>query len=385
MDLTIKKKKINEFLINTFVLISVVFPGDIYNLKKILFLIICIFNIKLIISSLINKENMVLTFFGFIFPTGLFLYSSILTGNALVSFSKSFTAYILLLVFVLRYYKIDFEKILLKSIKIIMITIVSLALLDIVGSIDVNTGFFRNEIMNKYELGFMGKSPFYPLYYKIFFKTSPLLVILLFKKFNDSKYIIASLSLTALVLSGTRANFLFPIFFLVVFYLFSRSNKSKLIKYTFIIITIILLTTFSEVIFQAFNEVFIVKGEVSNTIRQGHIEGIKELLINNPWIVLKGSGMGSNFYSYGRNAYVSSMEWSYIDLWRQMGIVFFFLFLVFISIPLLYNSKNEKYKNYAYITYLLIAATNPLLFSSTSYLVFNYMYYNLKKIKENIK
>ena len=91
--------------------------------------------------------------------------------------------------------------------------------------------------------------------------------------------------------------------------------------------------------------------------------------------------MGSEFYSYGRDAYVSSIEWSYIDLWRQMGFLFFFLFLVFISLPLFYRHEVGSYKKYAYITYLSIAATNPLLFSSTSYLVYIYMYYDLKKYK----
>lgn len=381
MNLTIKKKTINEFLISAFVFISVIFPGDIYGLKKILFFAICILNTRLIISSLANKKNDLLAFFGFVFPTILFLYSSIMTGNILLAFSRSFAAYMFLLIFIVKHYSIDFERVLIKSIRLIMIATISLALLDIVGVIDVNTGFFRNNIMYGYGLGLMGKSPLYPFYYKIFFRTSPLLVILLFKKFNDSKYFTTLLTLVVLIISGTRANVLFPLFFLTAYYVFAIGNKSKLIKYAFVAIAISCSIIFSGVIIESFNEAFIVRGEVSDTIRQGHIEGIKELIRNDPWIILRGSGMGSEFYSYGTSSYVSSIEWSYIDLWRQMGFLFFFLFLVFISIPLFYRYETANYKKYTYITYLCIAATNPLLFSSTSYLVFIYMYYDLKKYK----
>lgn len=381
MNLTIKKKTINELLISVFVLISVIFPGDIYSLKKILFFSICIVNMNLIISSLASKKNGILAFFGFVFPTILFLYSSLMIGNILVAFSRSFAAYMFLLIFVVKHYKIDFEKILIKSITLIAFATVVLALLDVAGLINVNTGFFRNEIMYGYGLGLMGKSPLYPFYYKIFFKTSPLLVILLFKKFNDSRYIITLLTLAALIISGTRANVLFPIFFLTAFFVFSTGNKSKLIKYAFVAVTITSVVLFSGFIIEAFNEALVVRGGVSDIVRQGHIEGIKELIRNDPWIILRGSGMGSEFYSYGTFSYVSSIEWSYIDLWRQMGFLFFFLFLVFISLPLFYRYEVGNYKKFAYITYLCIAATNPLLFSSTSYLVFIYMYYDLKKYK----
>lgn len=379
MDLTIKKSKINEMIIYAFVFISVILPGDIFNLKKILFFMICLINVKLIITSLFSKKNITITVFGFIFPTILLVYSGIMTGNIILSFSRSYAAYMLLIIFVVKDYKIDFEKILLKSVKLIMITTILLVILDIIGFLDVNNSFFRNEIMYGYDLGLMGKSPLYPFYYKIFFKTSPLIVFILFKKFNDSKYFTAFLAITALIISGTRANVLFPIFFLIAFYVFSAKNKSKIIKYIFIIFALLSSLFLIKPMIEVFNDAFIVKGEVSDTVRKGHIEGIKELVINDPMIILRGSGMGSEFYSYGTNSYASSFEWSYIDLWRQMGFLFFFLFLLFISFPLFYWYESGKYKKYAYITYLCIAATNPLLFSSTSYLVFIYIYYDSKK------
>lgn len=375
MKLSIKKKSINEFLISAFVGISVIFPGDIYGLKKILFLAICVLNLRLIFHSLMNKKNSFLAFFGFIFPTFLFLYSAILTTDILGAFTRSFAAYMLLIIFVIKYYDINYEKILIKSISSIMLMTLALALLDLLNVINVNYGFFRNNIMYEYGLGLMGKSSAYPFYYKIFFKTSPLIVILLFKSFDKRKYVTTFLALTALIISGTRANVLFPVFFLCLFYVFYAKNNSKIVKFAFVFTTISLMIIFSSSLLEVFNETFIVKGKASDIVRQGHIQGIKELVQNDPWIIIRGSGMGSVFYSYGRDSYVSSIEWSYIDLWRQMGFVFFFLFLVFITVPVFYHNKTSK--KIAYISYLFISGTNPLLFSSTSYLYYIYMYYDL--------
>jgi len=384
MQLLIKKKAINEILISAFVGICVVFPEDIYCLKKILFIIIILLNLRLILNSLIDKKNSLISFFGLIFPTILILYSSLLTGDLWVSFVRSFAAYLILIVFVIRYYNIDYEKILVKSISLIVFLTLLLVLMDLLKVIDVNTGFFRNNIMYGYGVGLMGKSPDYPFYYKIFFRTSPLIVILLFKSFDKGNYITTFVALAALIFSGTRANVIFPIFFLTYFYIFCSENKSRIIKFAFIFVSIIFIVTFSSSLFDMFYDTFIVKGQISDIVRRGHIEGICEHVKNDPWIIIRGSGMGSYFYSYGINSLTNSIEWSYIDLWRQMGFVFFSLFIIFITVPLFYTNGVDRYKKYAYVSYLFIAATNPLLYSSTAYLFYIYMYYNMQKNKMGV-
>lgn len=384
MKLIVNKKTINEMLISLFLGVCVIFPGDIFNIKKILFFLICLLNLQLLFISLTNKKNGFVSFFGFLFPTFLFLYSSILTSNILSSFARSFSAYIFLLVFIIKYYDINYEKILTKSINFVVFMTLSLVLLDLIGVIDVNTGFFRNNIMYNYDIGLMGKSQEYPFYYKIFFKTSPLIVIQLFRSFDKKKYITTLLSLSALIFSGTRANVIFPIIILFLFYIFFCKNRSKVLKFCFILATISLVCVFSIKIIDTLNEIFIIKGTASDIVRKGHIEGLKQLIKSKPWIVIFGSGMGSSFYSYGVNSYASSIEWSYLDLWRQMGFVFFSLFIVFILLPLFNKNKAGKFKKFAYVSYLLIAATNPLLYSSTSYLFFIYIYYDLYKSNDNL-
>lgn len=380
MKFIIDKKIMNEFFINAFLFVSILFPNDIYNIKKILFFVIIIVNLRLIVSSLTNKKNRLIAFYGFIFPSLLVLYSSILTGNFLTAFFRSFTAYLFLIIFVVKYYEIDFEFLLMKNLRLIIILTLLIALFDLIGIIDVNSNKFLYKFFYEYNIGLIGKSSLYPFYYKIFFKTSPLFVFVLFKKFDNSEYIYTLMLIAALILTGTRANVLFPLFFILLFYFSStKNNKSKIIKFILVLIAITCTIKYFNLINESLFETFIAKGKDSDLVRKGHIKGIKELITNDPWVILRGSGMGSEFYSYGVGNYTSSIEWSYIDLWRQMGFLFFFLFLIFIVIPIFYKIQVEKYKKYAYISYLFIAATNPLLFSSTAYIAYIYMYYSFNK------
>jgi hypothetical protein len=184
----------------------------------------------------------------------------------------------------------------------------------------------------------------------------------------------------SLILSGTRANILFSIILLIIFYL---NNQSLITKCNIIIISIIALVFMLPEFIELFQYIFITKGASSDIVRIGHLQGISELIQNKPSIIITGSGMGSYFYSYGRNAEVNTIELSYIDLWRQMGIFFFILFNIFIISPI-FNINNSMYKKMAYMSYLLIAMTNPLLYNSTSFLVYIYMYYrNVTYSKSN--
>lgn len=372
------KKKISEYLIIAFAFVCVIFPGDIFHLKKVLFLSILLLNWRLLFKSLINTKTSLITFWGFVFPTVLFLYSFLLTSDLLVSFSRSFAAYMILLVFVIKY-NVDYEKILIRAISLIVFMTLLLVVMDLTNLINVNTGFFRNNIMYGLGIGLMGKSSNYPFYYKIFFRTSPLIVILLFKSFDQGKYITSFFSLAALVFSGTRANVLFPVFFMIYYYIFCCPKKSPIIKYAYAFVSILIIIIFSSSLLDLVFDAFIIKGQVSDVVRVGHIASIIELVKIDPYIMIRGSGMGSEFYSYGTDGLTSSIEWSYIDLWRQMGFVLFFLFIIFILIPVFYSNPKNKYKKVAYITYLFIAATNPLLFNSTAYLFFIYMYLDLQK------
>jgi hypothetical protein len=100
-------------------------------------------------------------------------------------------------------------------------------------------------------------------------------------------------------------------------------------------------------------------------------------------VIIIGMGMGSSFYSHGVGEFINSIEWSYLDLWRQMGLPMFIIFLVFLMRPLTTKNKIPMHTKFGFVSYLIIAGTNPLLYSSTAYLYYIYMYYLIYKKEEN--
>ena len=105
---------------------------------------------------------------------------------------------------------------------------------------------------------------------------------------------------------------------------------------------------------------------------QGLTEGFSDLSK-----LFFGSGFGSEYYNYGRGEYQSTAELAYINLLRQIGLIMFLAFLVFLFRPLMYHKLDRKLR-FSYFMYLVIAYTNPLLYSSTAYVLYIYM-----RIKNN--
>jgi len=119
--------------------------------------------------------------------------------------------------------------------------------------------------------------------------------------------------------------------------------------------------------------------------RYGHLVGVIEFWESHPINFIIGSGFTSKFFSYGVNDYVSNIELSYWNLLRQVGIIAFSGMMVMYIYPIKLLLKKKKHKEMviAYIIYLIIAYTNPFLYSSTGMLITLYMYY-LCYLKEKI-
>jgi hypothetical protein len=364
--------KLSVVLLNLFIVFSVIFVNDIYSIKKILFVLILLLNFKSLISSLF--QNPFVLFFGLVFPLALFMYSTLLTGEIVTSFFRSFSPYLFLLILVIKKLNFDYIRLVNSSLIVVMVITNLIVIFDLLGFLNVNSSFI-NDFFYTYDIGIMGKSTYFSFYYKVFLKSSPLLVILLFYYLEKTKYLLASLVYFALFLSGTRANVLIPFFMILIYFLFF--SKKTHIKLVISVISTSVFLIFISDIFQLLNEILFTTSVVSNRVRIGHITSILMLINQTPLILISGSGMGSQFYSIGINAYTTSIEWAYIDLWRQMGFLFFVVFLYFLVVPFFKFARNEKYKKIAFLTYLLIAGTNPLLFSSTAYIMYIYMYFSL--------
>lgn len=229
----------------------------------------------------------------------------------------------------------------------------------------------------------------------IFYNTSPLLVFPLayyldhvFVKQNSKKLIlnliiIISIILT-LFLSGTRANLL-SLVLIIVFYfsyfIYLKSRRLFIILSGFYgLFAIYGLAKIGGVLFNA--------QELSNTIKFGHFVSYIELFSDNIGSYIFGQGVGSSFYSSGIHSMTNVTELSYLELIRIWGLPITILFVSILFIPIFHQIKSKKISPLfiAYLAYLFIAGTNPLLLSSTGMVVLVYVFsetfMNIKNPKE---
>lgn len=227
---------------------------------------------------------------------------------------------------------------------------------------------------------------------QMFYKTSPLLVFplsyylyqilirgnvkLLFLKLT----ILLSIIVT-LFLSGTRANIV-SLVLIILFYLsYYVYKKSRIV---FVILTglytllaIYGLSIIGGILFNA--------TEISNLVKFGHYISYIEHFSDHIGQFIFGNGLGSSFYSYGINRITNVTELTYLELIRIWGMPISIIFLLVLLTPVLYEIKAKQFSHLfiAYIAYLFIAGTNPLLLSSTGMIVLVYVFSNIMLRKTN--
>lgn len=168
----------------------------------------------------------------------------------------------------------------------------------------------------------------------------------------------------AFFLSGTRATMLFP-FFLIALVSYRRLMGMRRARYFFYPLLVVFSLTFLALVVLLASE----KGEASNVIKYGHLISYWQLFEDHPLYLLLGQGPGTRFFSAGFHRLTLTTEWTYLELLRQYGI-FCILILLTMLYPLaaLWRHREQSFVvgvMGAYVAYLLIAGTNPLLVSST--------------------
>ena len=218
---------------------------------------------------------------------------------------------------------------------------------------------------------------------QMFYKTSPLLVfplsyylyqlLIVQNKKNLILQIFILLSiLITLFLSGTRANMISLLLIVIFYFSFYIYKKSK-----------ILFTILGSIyILISFYAIYKVGGlllniqEESNMVKFGHLKSYIEYFNNHIGEFIFGQGLGGSFYSSGINQLTNITELSYFELIRIWGFPITVIFLLVLMLPLYYEikSKNISHLFIAYMAYLFIAGTNPLLLSSTGMIVLVYVF-----------
>jgi len=219
----------------------------------------------------------------------------------------------------------------------------------------------------------------------IFYKTSPLLVfplsyylyqLLIIRQKTHLFFSIFLLVLVSLTLyfSGTRANILsliLIILFYVGFYLYKKSKA-------WFIWTIVLGLLAFLFMFPSIAAIFLNRQEVSNAIKFGYLSSYSNYFDHHLLSLLFGQGLGGTFYASVLHRFINNSELTYLELIRVWGVPISLVFFSILLLPLLAEIRTRKISHIfiAYLAYLSISGTNPLLMSSTGMLVLVYVFTN---------
>lgn len=363
-----------------FILFALLMPNDTFNIKKIAFSILFIINIFSIIGEMSTSKYYAVSFHMVIFPILLLLFSLLAGGSLYSTVSNIYVCFYAGLILIAVKRKNNFENLLLFALKIIAIIIIFSAILDFAGYLDI----YNNKLLMNLSLSqdaMIGKSASYWSYYVIFLKASPLLLILLGYALKNKKFVLVVFTFTAMFLSGTRANY-FAAIIIILFYIFSTNNKY--LKIASIIVGLFILVIFFSKFIEYFKTMFISK-QVSDNNRIQDYKSIISLFQNHPLTLFIGTGFGDTAAIANYGFTTGTSELSYLDLLRKMGILGLIPFMYFILKPIktLIQNSETKLLVVTYIIYLMVAATNPLLFSSTAYIYYVYIYIKYYQFKIN--
>ena len=382
MSMKIKKtkKSINNLILFIFLTICIFFPADPYGVKLIAFALLFVLNGKLIVRKIGDARYRPVLIFGSLFPITIMLQSIMLTGNVVKSISSAYSPVLLLLLIPIIEIKLSFKKYVLILLKTMSVCVLLIAITDVIGVFNVNRASFIRDSFYKYGMGVMGKSAAYSSYYRIFFKASPLLVLLLDDSISkgDYKWLVASFG--ALWFTGTRANVfsaLIIIFFRYVIWSDSKKTTRYLIAVAILALSLLNISRIYNMIVGQMNTTGAI---ASDFVRSGELLAYKEVF-SDPIKLILGTGFGSPFYNYGRDSIGYTSELSYFEMIRCVGLIFAIPFFLFVLKPVFSKKVKADYK-LSYICYLVIAATNPLLFSSTAMIMYMFLYEDIIKPNE---
>ena len=202
----------------------------------------------------------------------------------------------------------------------------------------------------------------------------PLFGFVLYRTFVGGKgralcTIITIILLHLFLISGTRSSVMLPVFLVgIIILIYCRNGRyMRYLVYPGVLL-------FSIAFFALLAMLLMEENEPSNLVKYAHLASYKELFANNPEYIILGQGPCTEFYSAGFRRMTLTTEWTYVELLRNYGLLCLPILYVILS-PLFkllrLSSKHEPAFAIAmsYVIYLLIAGTNPLLFSSTGMLV----------------
>ena len=367
----IDKKRINTFLISVFLVNVVFLPNDTFYFKKISFVLLLILNIPCF-TRFNKKDDLLFLFLGALFPMVTILKSILIMGDPVGNLLEGFTGFMFLIYFVIKRYEIDFESILMNVLMVMAWFMVLMALLDFAHIMPTKSNSFLMWFHYS-DNAMIGRGSNHAFGIIYFMKSSPLLLLTLPYQIKRNKLLPVAISFFALLLSGTRANVLLAVMVLFSCYIYKDKNPTRrmflLIAEAIAVVVIIVGTGIVQKVINAF-----IMKQGDDNVRTLTLKSILDVWKDEPIKFFLGSGYTSEFYSEGRKAIVSTVELSYWNLMRRIGI-FSFLILMYLFLKPLKMIKRETCVCMGYLAYLAVAYVDPVLYSSTGITAVLYMYY----------
>lgn len=201
----------------------------------------------------------------------------------------------------------------------------------------------------------------------IYIKSCPLLIFLLGRWGEKKRYLILSIiALLTIIITGTRTNIIaaFLLFLLII-----KKRDRLLFKIASCGAAVIMVILWPK-IWSFLGSTFFAADDFSGNIKYQHLTSYLNLFRDKPSILLFGQGIGVPFFSQARGM-TTNTELTYLEMVRRLGIPMAFTYFLFLLLPI---RKMDKKAIAPYLLYLIIAGSNPLLFSSTGMLAVVYAY-----------
>ncbi len=367
-----KKKNIKQTLMQVLVFLLIIycifFPADSFNLKEILLLLtlICLY----ICCSKV-RLNGYIVFFGFIFPAICIVYSVIRGTSVGSAVSFGYVWVFLLLIPAVIYSGIDVKTPFFFATYCVALIIDFIMLADLTGLISIFSNPIAVYLKGIEELQGLGKGEVATFGYSIFYKSCPLILVTYSIFLYKNKYLLCIPLALSMVACGTRANLFMMLAITVAIPVFCRkkSQKRTVIICLLIVAAIILMPKLISKM-SALNEI---KADRSDNIKINDMLISLDISTASFLNFVFGTGVGSAFTS-SRGMQLSTFELAYVDYFRQVGLIGLILFAVFLMKPIKILAKTNRPLLVGYIAYLAVSFTNPLLVTSTSFMLYLLVY-----------
>ena len=374
---------INQILLFLFVFNSVFIPVDTFQLKKISLILLLLLNLGAY-TKIKDDISKYCVAYGLLFTIVIIFHSIITGGNIVDSVISAYMGFILLLYPISKKNNIDLFLIFRRILEIEAIFIAVSGFMHFAGIILVDSNPILMRLYNSNN-AMVGAGDYLAIPICIFLKTSPLLLIMIPYYIVRKNYSFTLIFTLALIFSGTRANILISVFTVVLSLIYAKDFKYKKIFKIILIFTIGVYLFVSIDVLEVIKIMF-EKKSYGDDVRLLTLISIKNLWENNPISFFLGFGMTSSFYNIAYNSYTVLVELTYWNLLRQLGLFLFVLAMYMFLKPLfsVAKNKNTRVLSFGYISYLIVAYTNPLLYSSTGFCALLIMLYLSEKSERRI-